>query len=224
MPCVDDGAGAGGALLAGEAEGGCDDAFDGGVEVAVGVDDDGVLAAHFEDGALDEALAGLGLGGGLVDFEADLLAAGEGDEAGLRVRDDGGAEAGAGAGAEVDDAVGHAGLFEQREEAGGDGGGVDRGLEDDGVAGDDGGGGHAGHDGEGEVPGRDDGADAERDVAELVALAGELDGGGGAVEAEGFAGVELEEIDALAYVGVGLGPVFADLVGEPGAEGRTCAL
>ena len=55
-------------------------------------------------------------------------------------------------------------------------------------------------------------------VAELVALAGELDGGGGLVEAEGFAAVELEEVDGLAYVGVGLGPVFADLEGEPGAE------
>ena len=35
---------------------------------------------------------------------------------------------------------------------------------------------------------------------------------------EGFAGVKLEEVDALAYVGVGLGPVLADLEGEPGAE------
>ena len=83
---------------------------------------------------------------------------------------------------EVDDAVGQAGLFEEGEEARGDGGGVGRGLEDDGVAGDDGGGGHAGHDGEGEVPRRDDGADAERDVAEVVALAGVLDGRGGGVE------------------------------------------
>ena len=113
---VDDGAGAGGALLAVEAEGAGGDAFDGGVEVAVGVDDDGVLAAHLEDGALDEVLAGLGLGGALVDLEADLLGAGEGDEAGLGMRDEGAAEVRAGAGAEVDDAVGQAGLFEQREE------------------------------------------------------------------------------------------------------------
>ena len=39
-----------------------------------------------------------------------------------------------------------------------------------------------------------------------------------AVEAEGFAGVELEEVDALAYVGVGLGVVLADLERKPGAE------
>ena len=38
------------------------------------------------------------------------------------------------------------------------------------------------------------------------------------IEAKGFAAVELEEVDGLAYVGVGLGPVFADLEGEPCAE------
>ena len=34
------------------------DAFDGGVDVGVGIDDDRVLAAHLEDGALDPDLAG----------------------------------------------------------------------------------------------------------------------------------------------------------------------
>ena len=62
------------ALLAGEAEGGGDDAVNSGFDFGVGGDEDGVLAAHFEDGALDEALAGLSPGGGLVDLEADLLA------------------------------------------------------------------------------------------------------------------------------------------------------
>ena len=79
----------------------------------------------------------------------------KGDEAGLGVLDDGGAEAGALAGAEVDDTVGEACLLKQREEFCSDGGGVDRRLEDDGVTGDDSGGGHAGHDGERKVPGRD---------------------------------------------------------------------
>ena len=130
---------------------------------AVGVDDDGVLAAHLEDGALDADLAGLGLGGALVDLEADLLGAGEGDEAGLGVGDDGGAEAGAFAGAEVDDAVGQAGLFEQVEEAAAMVGASTEGLRMTVLPRDDGGGGHAGHDGEREVPRRDDGADAERE-------------------------------------------------------------
>ena len=35
----------------------CGDAFDGGIDIGVGVDDDGVFAAHFEDGALDPDLA-----------------------------------------------------------------------------------------------------------------------------------------------------------------------
>ena len=39
-----------------------------------------------------------------------------------------------------------------------------------------------------------------------------------AARREGFAGVELEEVDGLADVGVGLGPVLADLEDEPGAE------
>ncbi len=214
----DDGARAGGALLAAEAEGRGDDAVDGCIEIGVGADEDGVFAAHLEDGALDPDLAGLGFGGALVDVEADGLGAGEGDEARLGVLDDRVAEGGAGAGAEVDDAAGHAGFFEHFNELGGDGGRVAGGLEDDGVAGDDGGRGHAGHDGEGEVPRRNDGADAERNIEQAVALAGVLDGRGGGGEAQGFAGVELEEVDGLGDVGVGLGPVLADFVGEPGAE------
>src|SRR6185437_5046833 len=191
--------------------------IDGCIDVGVGGDDDGVLAAHLEDGALDEALAGLGAGGALVDLEANLLGAGEGDEVDLRAVDEEAAWVGA-ALEEVYDAVGQPGLVEQSDEAGGDGGRVGGRLEHDGVAGDDSGRGHAGHDGEGEVPGRNDGADAEGDVAEDVALAGILDGRGGGVELEGFAGVELEEVDALANVGVGLGPVLADLEDEPGTE------
>ena len=161
---------------------------------------------------------GCGVGGALVNLEADGFGAGEGDEAGFRVLDDGVAERGAGAGTEVDHAVGKAGFFEDLDETGGDGGRVARRLEDDGVAGDDGGGGHAGHDGEREVPGRDDGAHAERDIEEFVALARILDGRAGGGQAQRLAGVELEEIDGLADIGVGLGPVLADFVGEPGHE------
>src|SRR5581483_9566510 len=119
---LDDGAGAGGALLAVEAEGRGDHAVDGAVHIAVGGDDDGVLAAHLEDGALDEALARLGARGALVDLQADLFGAGEGDEVDLGAFD----EEAAGFGTalqEVDHAVGEAGFGEERDEAGGDGGG-----------------------------------------------------------------------------------------------------
>ena len=33
-----------------------------------------------------------------------------------------------------------------------------------------------------------------------------------------FAGVKLKEVDGLAHICVGLGPVFAHLISEPGAE------
>ena len=70
----------------------------------------------------------------------------------------------------------------------------------------------------GKFHGRNDRAHAERDVEELVALAGILDGRGCGGQAQGFAGVELKEIDGFAHVGVGLSPVLADFIGEPGAE------
>jgi hypothetical protein len=187
MRRFNDGAGAGRALLPAEAEGRGDHSIDGGVEIGVGADEDGVLAAHLENRPLDPDLAGLRCGGALVNFEADGLGAGEGDEAGLGMLDDGVAEGGAGAGAEVDHAVGHAGFFKDFNETGGDGGRIARGLENDGVAGDDGGRGHAGHDGEGKVPGRNDRAHAERNVEQLVALAGILNGRGGGGQAQRFA-------------------------------------
>jgi hypothetical protein len=45
-----------------------------------------------------------------------------------------------------------------------------------------------------------------------------LDGGGGCVQAQRFAGVELQEVDGLADVRVCLSPVLADFAGEPRAE------
>ena len=97
-----------------------------------------------------------------------------------------------------------------------DGHGVAAGLEDHGVAADDRGHGHAGEDGQGEIPGRDDRADAEREVAQFAALAGELHRGRGFGEAQRFAGVELDEVDGFGHFGVGLGEVLADLEDEPG--------
>src|ERR1017187_2006628 len=50
---------------------------------------------------------------------------------------------------------------------------------------------------------------AEGNVTELVALSGILDGRGRGVEAQGFAGLNQEDGDRLALLGVGLGPVLA---------------
>ena len=74
------------------------------------------------------------------------------------------------------------------------------------VAGRQAGGGHAHRDREREVPRRDDRDDAARGVAHLVALAGHLEERLAAVERDRAARVELEEVDRLADVGVGLAP------------------
>src|ERR1700694_3434842 len=83
---VDDGARAGRALLALEAESCGGYAFDGGVDIGVGIDDNGVFAAHFEDGALDPKLAWLLIRRGLVDVQSNLARAGESDVANFRMR------------------------------------------------------------------------------------------------------------------------------------------
>ena len=108
----DDGAGAGRALLPAEAEGrGCH-ALDGRVQIGVGADQDGVLAAHLQNRPLQPDLIGFSLGGALVNLQSHFFGTGEGDEAGLGMLDDGVAEAGAGAGAEVDHAGREARLFQ----------------------------------------------------------------------------------------------------------------
>ena len=132
--------------------------------IGVGVDDDRVFAAHFEDGALDPDLAWLLRRGALVDVQTDFARSGERDVARLRMRNDGVAETCAAAGAEVHHALGQAGFFEQLEELRGDRRRIARRLQDNGVAADDRGHRHPGHDGAGEIPRRNHGADAERNV------------------------------------------------------------
>ena len=159
---------------------------------------------------------GWGLAASSWNLQADFLGAGEGDKARLGMLDQGVAEAAAAAGDEVDHAIGRAAGFQGLEELRRDGHGVAAGLEDDGVAADDRGHGHAGEDGQGEIPRRNDGAHAEREVAQLAALAGPLHGRCGLGEAQRLAGVELDEVDGFGHFGVGLGEVLADLEDQPG--------
>ena len=132
--------------------------------------------------------------------------------------DDGVAEDGAGAGAEVHHAAGEAGFFKDFNELGGDGGSIAGGFQHHRVAGDDGSGCHAGHDGKGEVPGREDRAHAKRNVEELVALAGVLNGGDSVRKAESLPGIKLKKINRFTHVGIGFSPVLADFIGEPCAK------
>ena len=83
------------------------------------------------------------------------------------------------------------------------------------------GGRHAHGDRDREVPRRDHRHHAARRVAHLVALAGDLEERLAAIERDRAAGVELEEVDGLADVGVGLVPGLGALAhrqrGELGA-------
>ncbi|CAM5271146.1 hypothetical protein STENM36S_05617 [Streptomyces tendae] len=158
---LDDEAAARGADLAAVDEGGVECLVDGGVEAllgpaGVGEDDVGVLAAEFEGDLLDRD------GGGLGDLGAAGQAAGEGDQVDVGVLGEPGADGVAGAGDDVRDAGGEAGLDEQVDQG-------DRGerrdlarLDHEGVAGGEGRGDLPTGLEERVVPGSDHRADADR--------------------------------------------------------------
>src|SRR5207244_4423922 len=79
------------------------------------------------------------------------------------------------------------------------------GLEDDAVTGDEGRRHHARRDGEGEVPGGDDRADAARLIAVDVGLARPLADGSTLAEPQRLPPVVLAVVDRLAHVGIRLG-------------------
>ena len=196
------------------------DAVDRLVQVGVVVDDDGVLAAHLGDHALDVVLARRGLGGLPVDRQADVARAGERDQGDVRVLDQGRADLLADAGQEVERRP--AGRPASRKisiSCVGDHRRLLGRLHDDGVAGDQGGGGHAGEDRQREVPGGDDDGDAARSL-DGVGLAGHV-AVPGLGQAEHLAGVVLAEVDRLGDVGVGLAPGLAALDRPPRRPART---
>ena len=124
----------------------------------------------------------------------------------------------AAAGDEVHDAGRQSCFFEQREESIRDPRRVARRLEHDGVACDDGRGGHPRHDRQREVPRRNHRADAEGDVDEIVVLAFDLRDRLLARVAIRLARVELEEVDGLGRIRVRLGPRLADFERHRGRE------
>ena len=150
--------------------------------------------------------------------EADLLGSREGDEPRRGVLDEEIADLAARPGQVVQRAVGHARLLEELEDPPADERRVGRGLEDDAVARDEGRGRHAREDRVGEVPRRDHGARAERDVERLGELARIRRDGDLAPPAQHLARVELEEVDRLGRLDVGLGPGLPDLEHHRGGE------
>ena len=189
--------------------------LDGGINVGVGVDDDRVLAAHFKNGTFDPDLAGRLGGRDFINVQSNFARAGEGDVARLGMRHNRVAETGARAGAKIYHAFGHAGLFEQINKLRRDGGRIARRLQNNGVAADDGRHRHARHDGARKIPRRNHRAHAQRNVMQRVMLAGQLDGRLRLRKTQRLARVELAEVDGLGNVGIGLGPVLADLENQP---------
>ena len=121
---IDDGARTSRTFLSRKAEGRQSDTFDGGIEVSIGINDDGIFAAHFQNGTFDPDLAGRHFGGTAIDVQPDLARAGECNVAGLGMRDHGISEARPRTGTEIYDAFRHAGFLQGFDKLGGDGGRV----------------------------------------------------------------------------------------------------
>ena len=196
---MDDDAAGGRAALAGRAERRPDDAVHGEVEVGVVHDDDPVLAAQLEVDVLEP------FGGGLEHRDARLARPGQRHDADVRMPHDPVPHLAAEPVHEVDDAVGHAGLDEQLDEALREHRRVVRGLEDDGVPA------HERRhdlprgDRDGEVPRRDDADDADGLPNAHLELVGQLGGRRVAEQATAFAGHVVAHVDRFLDVAACLG-------------------
>src|ERR1017187_82936 len=203
----DDAAGRG-ATLAGGAESAPEAAFDGEVEVGVVEDDHGILAAEFERAVFES------LGRDAAYDAADGGRSGERDGAHVGVLGERSAYVRAEAGHDVDDAFGKAGVGEGANQVERGEWGVLRGLDDAGVAADDGGQQLPGRDRHGKVPGRDHAADADGLAHGHGELVGHLGGDGGAEEAAAFAGVVVSGVDGFLHVTARLGEHLAHFAGH----------
>ncbi len=162
------------ALLPGEPERALDDRGNRVVQVRVGIDDHAVLAAHLRDHPLDVVLSRRLLGGDPDDAEPGGDRSGEGDDVHLRVRDERLSRLIATA-QELQHVGRNAGGVQRLDDSVTARGRLLRGLEDDGVAGDERRGHHPGRDRQRKVPRCDHRTDAPREVAQRVALSGKLD-------------------------------------------------
>ena len=77
---------------------------------------------------------------------------------------------------------------------------------------------HPRHNRKRKVPWRNHRADAQRYVTKLVTFSGKLNRCRRSIEPQRLASIELQKVDRLAHIRIGLAPVLADLIGQPRAE------
>ena len=183
-------------------------AFDGEVEVGVVEDDHGILAAEFERAMFET------LGGDAADDAADGGRSGERDGAHVGMLGERRADFGAESGDDVDDAFGQAGVGQRAHQIESGERSVLRGLDDAGVAADDGGQQLPRRNRHGEIPGRDHAADADGLAHGHGELVGHLRGHGGAEEAAAFAGVVVGGVDGFLHVAASFGEHLAHFAGH----------
>src|SRR4029077_2582135 len=138
--------------------------------------------------------------------------AGEGDVARLRMLHEDVADRGSGTGQEAESVLRNAGFVSDLDEFCSNSRRITRGLQDDGVSCDERGHGHSCSDGRGKIPRRNDDADTERYVDEVVFLALHWRDFLRSSEAQHFAAVEFQKIDGLGGVRVGFWPSFSGFV------------
>ena len=210
---VDEQAAGGRAALAGGAEGAPERAFDGQVEIGVVHDDFGVLAAAFQRHPFARASA---FGG---DAFAGFGRAGDRNQADFGITAHRFADRRAAALHQVDDAAGYSGVGKGADELGTAHRRVGGRLEDHRVAADQGVKRFPGGDGHGEVPRRDQSADADRFADGEAEFVGQFRRGRVAVEPSAFAGSQFGHVDGLLHVAAAFGDGLAGLAGDPLADG-----
>ena len=215
---IDDGPRARRALLALVAERRGQHAACGLIEIRLAVYDDGALAAHLRNHALDPDLARLRFRRQLVDPQPDVFRAGEGDEARPGMLDQRIAHHRAAARQQREAAGGEAGLDQHFGEPGCHRRRVARRLHDDGVARDQRGGGHARENRQRKIPRRDDDTHPQRQVNQFVLFAGHLVEGRRRGQTQHLSRVELAKVDGLGDIGLGFDPGLAGLMDQPGVE------
>ena len=203
----DDAAG-GGAALAGSAEASPESAFDGEVKVGVVEDDHGILPPEFERAMLEA------LSGDAAHDATNCGRAGQRDGAHVAMLGERRPYLRAEAGHDVDDAFGKSGIDQRANQVEGRQRRVLRGLDDAGVAADDGGQQLPRGDRHGKIPGRDHAADADGLPHRHRELVGHFRGRGGTEHAAPFAGVVVSSVDGFLHVAAGLGEHFTHFAGH----------